>query len=178
MESDRFDKLTRRLATGISRRGAVTTLAVISGWELGGLENVDAKKKKEKKCPKACKAPQVKCTKRCHKCCPDSLGNPRVCELVPVCPESADGKYCCGKEGVECGQDCDCCGDLVCPNGECCVSFGTVCTETTACCGACEGGTCCSNQGGECESIDDCCGDLECVGANQGVQLGSCETPD
>ncbi len=179
MDGDRFDALTRLLDRETSRRGATITGTILTGAGLAsfrsGSTGAKGKKKMKKKCKPQCIAPQAKCTNKCHKCCPDSQGNPRFCELVAVCPESADGKYCCGKEGTECTQDCDCCGDLVCPSGACCVSFGTACTGETQCCGGCESGSCCSNAGGECEGDDDCCGTLTCVGENSGVSLGSCQ---
>jgi hypothetical protein len=178
MDGDRFDALTRLLGRDATRRGAATMATILAGAGLAGLYPgpIDAKrKKKKKKCKPKCISPQSKCTTKCQNCCSDSQGNLRFCELVPVCPDSADGKYCCGKEGTECTQDCDCCGDLVCPDGACCVSFGTACTDQTACCGDCESGTCCSNTGGECEEDVDCCGALTCVGENPGVSLGSCQ---
>ena len=182
MDGDRFDALTRLLGREATRRGATAVAALLAGIVLAGRKSAEAKRSKRSKRIRKlkrgpCLPPQAKCdgTFRFRTCCPDSQGNPRVCELVPVCPESADGKFCCGKERTECTQDCDCCGDLVCPSGACCVSFGTACTGETQCCGGCESGFCCSNAGGECGTTDDCCGALTCVGASPGVNLGLCE---
>ena len=163
LDSERFDNAAKLLAPGLPRRRALATLA-LSGLGLAGHDNAEAKRKKKKKCPKGCREPQQKCTDRCPKCCPDSQGTPRFCELVPVCPESADGKYCCGKEGTECGQDCDCCSDLVCPHGACCVGPGVTCDETTLCCGDCQSGECCTLEGEDCWETEDCCAGLTCEG--------------
>ena len=181
MDGDRFDTLTRLLGQETTRRGATITGTILTGAGLARFQSGSAgakgKKKKKKTCKPQCIAPQAKCTNKCHKCCPDSQGTPRVCELVPVCPESADGKYCCGKEGVECSQDCDCCGDLECsgPAGHCCVGAGTVCDDTTACCGACEGGECCTLADADCWEDEDCCFGLTCEGVvQQPLTPGKC----
>ncbi len=102
---------------------------------------------------------------------PRLQGRSPLLRARPVCPELADGKYCCGKEGTDCSEDCDCCGALVCPSGACCVSFETSGTDLTACCGNCESGFCCSNAGAECEGTNDCCGSLTCERAVPAVSL-------
>ncbi len=49
MESDRFDELTARLTTGLSRRRSVGMLGLLGLGSAVALHETDAKKKKKKK---------------------------------------------------------------------------------------------------------------------------------
>ena len=93
MESDRFDELTARLTTGLSRRRSVGMLGLLG---LGGAVAPDAAAKKKKR-------------KKKHK---QGTTTP-----APVCTPAC-GNRTCGDNG--CGGSCgECTGDLVCRNGAC-----------------------------------------------------------
>lgn len=116
MDSNRFDSVTRGLATAESRRGAVKTLAA-AGLGLGlarlGLGAADAKKKLKKQLNERCTK-----SKQCGKglrCAftegADQCGNDGLIE-----------KTCCIPLGERCDYGCECCGTSVICNGHVCQS--------------------------------------------------------
>jgi hypothetical protein len=48
MEHERFDRLTRNLAHGLTRRGAIAVLTALTGVTLAASDDADARKKKQK----------------------------------------------------------------------------------------------------------------------------------
>jgi hypothetical protein len=71
----------------------------------------------------------------------------------------------CSRPGGE-----DCCGQLECVNGGCCLPATYACTGSSCCAGLVCGNTslghvCCGNSGAPCTRADgaDCCGALLCV---------------
>jgi hypothetical protein len=90
VESGRFDELTARLASPISRRRGVGLAGLLGLGGLGIWQDADAKKKKRKK---KRKKPKTACQASC-------------------------GARTCGDDG--CGGSCgECEGELVCRNGTC-----------------------------------------------------------
>jgi hypothetical protein len=89
-----------------------------------------------------------------------------------ACATTSLGQVCCGNFEAPCtrpgGEDC--CGQLECINGGCCLPATYACTGTSCCaglvCGTTSlGRTCCGNAGVPCIRPDgaDCCGALRCV---------------
>ncbi len=89
-----------------------------------------------------------------------------------TCGTTSLGQVCCGNFESPCtrpgGEDC--CGQLECINGGCCLPATYSCTGTSCCaglvCGTTSlGHTCCGNAGAPCIRPDgaDCCGALRCV---------------
>jgi hypothetical protein len=90
-----------------------------------------------------------------------------------TCGTTSLGQVCCGNFEAPCtrpgGEDC--CGQLECINGGCCLPATYSCTGTSCCAGLVCGNTslghvCCGNAGAPCIRPDgaDCCGALRCVG--------------
>jgi hypothetical protein len=95
-----------------------------------------------------------------------------MCCAGTVCGTTSLGQVCCGNFQAKCtrpgGEDC--CGQLECINGGCCLPATYACTGTSCCtgltCGMTSlGKTCCGNAGAPCIRPDgaDCCGALRCV---------------
>jgi hypothetical protein len=89
-----------------------------------------------------------------------------------ACATTSLGQVCCGNFEAKCtrtgGEDC--CGQLECINGGCCLPATYACQGTSCCsglvCGTTSlGRTCCGNAGAPCIRPDgaDCCGALRCV---------------
>lgn len=111
MDGQRFDWLTRRLFTRISRRRVAATLAgglvtALPAVLWAGVREADAAR---------CKKPTQRCRKT-SRCCRNKKFK---------CGHSHDGgsvkKTCCGKVGAPCpGNALGCCIPLVCgPNNSC-----------------------------------------------------------
>ncbi len=127
MDGQRFDQMTRALATGMSRRRAIGLLtggATAGFAALVGRRDAAAKGKRctsDADCPnnQSC-ATNGHCTRKC-----DPL-------LVPLCP--ACQSPVCTSTGYQCQADAN---GGACPNGTCC---GGACVDTTTSagnCGAC-----------------------------------------
>jgi hypothetical protein len=89
-----------------------------------------------------------------------------------TCATTSLGRVCCGNFGMTCtrpgGEDC--CGQLECINGGCCLPATYSCSGSSCCAGLVCGTTslghvCCGNAGAPCIRPDgaDCCGALRCV---------------
>jgi len=89
-----------------------------------------------------------------------------------TCGTTSLGQVCCANFGGKCtrvgGEDC--CGQLECINGGCCLPATRPCQGTNCCLGLVCGTTslgrvCCGNAGAPCTRTDgaDCCGSLLCV---------------
>ncbi len=89
-----------------------------------------------------------------------------------TCGTTTLGRVCCGNFGMTCtrpgGEDC--CGQLECVKGGCCLPATYACTDSSCCTGLVCGNTslghvCCGNAGAPCTRADgaDCCGALRCV---------------
>jgi hypothetical protein len=117
MDGSVFDRITKRLAGGIPRRGAVTVVAATALAALTSrLASVEAVAKKNKK--KRCRSRQQTCGGR-KKCCNKSGLN--QCGEFPTLACQFTGRHCCGVEGALCDKsagnnfgNCDCCEGTVC----------------------------------------------------------------
>ena len=89
-----------------------------------------------------------------------------------VCGTTTLGRVCCGNFDMTCtrpgGEDC--CGQLECVSGRCCLPATYACSGGSCCPGLVCGTTtlgrvCCGNAGAPCRRADgaDCCGALGCV---------------
>ena len=174
MEPSRFDDLSRALGRGISRRRG---LAAVRGAALGLLaaswsRDVHARDD----CP-----PTLKRGEECKKTCECQgdyrCGAPRALTEREECGQvGEEGKpervneVCCLGPGDSCGgNDCACCGRLVCQQGRC---------RDLACSGKrqCPGSTTCLASG-SCALT--CRGELDCDGfIINGHQCGDCSLPD
>jgi hypothetical protein len=122
MDSSRFDRLSKVLACGGTRRSALGTLAAtalgISAPLLAGHE-ADAKRKKKHHKKKGkplgaiCTPGKDKC-KKGLKC--DSPTTRHTCDSTV---DDID-TWCCVPPGGKC-TECDCCGDFYCGNDSTCV---------------------------------------------------------
>lgn len=134
MEANRFDELTTRLASPLSRRRSVGLLGLFGLSSLAAASETDAKKKKKHKKKK--KPPT--CTPSCDRklCgsdgCGGSCGSCKPCE---VC----QGGACVAKaNGAACGDACH-----QCQSGQCvALANGTACGADS--CQTCQGGQCVS----------------------------------
>jgi hypothetical protein len=148
METDRFDRGTRLVASVFSRR----TLASVLG--LGALARPDlteAKKKRKKKKCKACTSCQL-CKK--GKCRPKAEGS--TCDEGRVC---AQGVCACPPGQKDSGG--------VCATPPTCLTpLDDTCTPADDCCsGTCSGSVCFfSDQGQRCHQSFDCHPPLICQG--------------
>jgi hypothetical protein len=89
-----------------------------------------------------------------------------------VCGTTSLGQVCCGNYNMTCTRSGgeDCCGQLECVSGHCCLPATYACSNASCCpglvCGTTSlGHVCCGNAGASCKRADgaDCCGALECV---------------
>jgi len=89
-----------------------------------------------------------------------------------VCGTTSLGRVCCGNYNMTCSRAGgeDCCGQLECVSGHCCLPATYACTGGSCCpglvCGTTSlGRVCCGNAGAPCKRAggEDCCGALECV---------------
>jgi hypothetical protein len=105
--------------------------------------------------------------------CPGASG----CCAGLRCGNTSAGQVCCGDFNASCtrpgGEDC--CGQLECVSGHCCLPPVTPCAGLeNACCGGricgntSAGHVCCGLAGAPCTRPggEDCCGLLECVGGH------------
>ena len=200
MDHDRFDDLTRVLATTTSRR---QFLKLLGGGLLAGLlpRNVLAGGGNSN-CANFCAQVFGANTPAAGKCTSDAAHGKGLCYTCgPAAP--AGHPPLCGQVCCSAGQDCC--------NGTCttlstdvnnCGSCGNVCTTTVAnatatctngvcgftcnagslvcgnnCCGSDQGcrtnGTCCNLKGGFCTKATDCC-QGGCLISQGGVQINQC----
>ena len=100
--------------------------------------------------------------------CPGAL----ACCAGLACATTSIGRVCCGNFGNSCtrvgGEDC--CGQLECVSGRCCLPAVRACHGGDCCGGLVCGNTsaghvCCGNRGAPCTRPggEDCCGALECI---------------
>jgi hypothetical protein len=104
MDGSTFDRLTRRLTTGSSRRQALAALVAIGlGGALASADPQLTAAKKNKKLGESCdKAKECESGLHCNK-----LFQNKVC--------NTKGTRCCAKNGTKCPHgDCDCCKGFHC----------------------------------------------------------------
>jgi hypothetical protein len=147
MTEDRFDELTRRLATGTSRRGLLKGMAAVALGGVaarvrgGGGGDAEARARVSMACAR--------------------LGQP--CNTVPgtpgnqiCCPHliCGDELVCCKDGGETCMDDTECCADHICrPNPD---GLGNRCLPP-------------GDIGAECLEDEDCLSSLACS-----VEFGTC----
>lgn len=148
MDGSQFDRLARKLGETRTRRGVAAFLAAAGTLPLLGIAGAEARKKKKKKC----KAPKVKCGKKClaaSSCCTDAdCGGNGVCQGTAC--SCFVGFHACGGTCIAdgaCCSDADC-GVGVCANGDCrCLSgqkaCGEKCIPASACCADADCGSPC-----------------------------------
>jgi hypothetical protein len=180
MDHDRFDDLTRTLATGMSRRQALKLLG--SSLLAGLLPRQVLAGGGNSACAKFCAQVFGANTPAAGKCTSDAAKGKGLC-------------YRCGPAAPAthpplCGQVC-CSAGQGCCNGTCtnlnttsnCGSCGHTCTAPTNGTATCANGTCgfTCNTGfkecnGTCIPSGNCCNDAECNGG-QTCQNGTCACP-
>lgn len=169
MDADRFDDVLRQW--GQSRRPLLGAgLGALLG--LADLTVGEARKKKKKKC----KAPKVKCGKKClpaNSCCTDAnCGGNGVCQ-TSTCACFAGFRSCngsCIPEG-NCCSSADC-GGGVCASGQC------RCLASTKVCGAgcIPEAACCTNEdcGSPCKTCQNGTCSAGCAASETCLPNGSC----
>lgn len=195
MDDSRFDRLARAFAASHTRRNMAALLATTGALSLIGLTGSDAKKKRKKK---KCKAPKVKCGKKClsaTSCCTDAncgaggfcanqtctcFTGFRPCNGTCI----AEGQCCansdCGEGGVCREGLCRClsgfkpCRDVCIPASQCCTSTdcgaGRVCLANGTCAKSCGGSVDCGTGCG--------CGSANTEGERVCVPtFGDCSAP-
>jgi hypothetical protein len=161
MDAGRFDRWTKALVAGCSRRvalRAVTSGAAAAGLtRLGWEEAAAACKQPGKPCDKAkdcchklCKRGKCRCKQLRRRCdssvtCCDSLSTACNHNEKPQCDQ--DGFRCLRLLNANCGDDCDCAVGMVCagsPLGTCCFPTGAPCGfDDSVCCSFdCAAGVC------------------------------------
>jgi hypothetical protein len=138
MESIRFDRITRELANGTSRRGLFKILA--GSAVAFGVASIGAPSSQAQE---ACADPGDECTLN-EDCC-----HGFYCNNDGVCAGAAE----CAETGGGCDADEACCGELVCGEDRTCAapeSSGPECaadaecgTDEICCSGACHAIECC-----------------------------------
>lgn len=189
MEGDRFDGLTRKMASLLSRRTVARGVAGVAGAAaLGGLligSDADAKKKKKKDCrKKGCPAPSNPCQvatctrgkkkkngRRRYTCVVSdaadgvSCGTDKICQsgtCYGTCPENSicgGGQTCCNNACVNINSDFHYCGSC---NAGCNANTADKCAGGQCKCGsgsACTGGKICTDGGCACPE-----GQTDCSG--------------
>jgi hypothetical protein len=141
MDGQRFDEITKALATGASRRQILRgVVAGLVGALASGLSREHAA------AARRCKGAGGKCTAD-RDCCQD---DPARCADGKCCPKP---RYC-ASTGTCCPPGLKCCGDGECTAGSCRKAQGEACTAGTECASSfCVDGVCCDAAcAGECEA--------------------------
>jgi hypothetical protein len=160
VDGSRFDCWTRTLSTGDRRRVLAGMLGLVAaampGRSLGTRNDpdCDATRKRGQACERTCQ-----CRGDYH------CGRPRVPEERDECGQNLNAdRVCCAGKGDSCaGNDCECCGELICEGGRCresCVGHDGIC---------CAGGRC---RGGQCVAVYTTLGD--CQGECDSGQVKVC----
>ncbi len=186
MDSSRFDRITRNLASGSSRRSLMkAALGSIGGAVLASRLGADADAARRTATspaptPVRCPGQQIPCSSSC--CCPsgsDACGAACCPTGQSVCCDGAccngqciDEEIYCPSNSIACNEIClepgQCCADADCPRGQMCSNNQCIndclpngasgCNSNVACCsGICQGGQCFATLAGNCSSI---CGAL------------------
>jgi hypothetical protein len=152
MDHERFDDLTRALATSTSRRQFLKTLAGGAAGGLLALLGIG-----EAAADDTCKPNGKKCRKNAQ-CCSNNC----VSGTCAACPS---GQRLCNGSCIpqnDCCTNADCASDQICQNGTCV----TPCTANGGICGG--DGDCCSGN---------CSNGFCCDPGQVGLSNGSCATP-
>jgi hypothetical protein len=192
MEPNRFDQLTKTLASSISRRQAlkaitVSTVGGVIGWRATGTAEAAGNSACAQWCAAvfgADTAAARRCTADaahrnssalCYTCGPASPGG-GVAPAAICCTHTRSG-YCASYTHAAC-----CTSHQVCRNGICastCTSNGGHCSGSTDCCsGNCSNGICCNSgqvalDNGTCATPCTTAGDCSCGAQFCGSNLGS-----
>ena len=185
MDHQRFDELTRALATGTSRRRVLKGIAGGAAAAIFGLGRSSGLRAQD-----AGEAPGDACTTA-------TTGMSAECSQVggtTICGDNGFGRdgdlNCCRDQGGSCAVDAGCCGAALCTNGTCgggpaggTVPLGAECTAPSQCSqlgglatcadnGFSRDGAlnCCRNLDGACTDPAQCCGIQAC---NNGVCGGT-----
>lgn len=164
MDGQRFDRMTRMLGQGKSRRTVLQTVAatVLAGG-LGrlGLENAAAAcresgeqcRRNKQCCSKRCKKGKCRCRKLGGTCKTSNQCCSQSCEPIVNC---IDCGRCCQTNDGNCEQTSDCCASAICEAGlggrkRCCVEEGEICgTFPATPLECCNGLVCDANGSGRC----------------------------
>ena len=176
MDSSSFDRITRRLAVGTSRRGGIAAL-VASALGIAGSSAAEARPEPSATCEREgarCESDADCCSDRCQR----KFGISRCAPPAPDRPDRDKKKRkkkkkkggsgdSCTADGELCTMaDSDCCGNLTCwgyPNPD---------SYSLPVVGAC--GTC-AHANVWCDTyFDDCCDGLECM-YTDGNRLATCQ---
>ena len=124
MEPSRFDDISRALGRGISRRSGLTAVPsaalglLAASWsrDVHAREDCAPTLKRGEECQKTC---ECQGDYRCG--APRALTEREECGQVGECGQrGAANEVCCLGPGDSCGgNDCACCGRLVCQQGRC-----------------------------------------------------------
>ncbi len=162
LDTNRFDQLTKELATARSRRGVLKILAG-AAFALG-VTGIKAR------------TTRAQCGNRGDTCTaqPDCCGSLNCLDGLCGGPQAG----CSGPE-ENCSLDSECCGRLTCIDGACggpsagCTFANDACESDDECCGrltCVESGVCggpsagCAADAESCTVNGDCCGSLYCEG--------------
>jgi len=148
VDQQRFDELTKAIASGVSRRGVLKTLAVGAVGGLLGLVGArGAAAKRPPPTPPPCQYLGAACsvgsdccsTMCCFGQCValNTNQNCGACDHQCTFQQLCQGGRCCQGDGVSCATDGDCCFGYPCVNGVCtrpCLSSGSFCLSDGECC--------------------------------------------
>jgi len=175
MDGNRFDELTRRLASGSSRRSFLKrSLATLAGSiGIGAATGVDAARPTPTPAPLRCPGRQTPCGSQC--CCPAGTTKcaAECCSSTAQCCDGAccngqcfGEELCCPTGRIVCNGAClqrgQCCTDANCQSGwKCGIETPHVCT--------CVPQYDCESFELECGAFEDECGNID--------NCGSCPEP-
>lgn len=171
VDGQRFDRMTRELAGGRSRRSLLAVAVTLAGASMrGGVVRAQDTL-----------GPGEPCTSD-DQC--DQFGGTQVCAENGV---AQDGPLnCCRVDAAPCSRDNDCCGTLLCSGGACRgdssraingAPLVAACASNADCAPSMAGSvicgdnlmpedpplTCCLEEGGACTIHNECCGSWDCV---------------
>ena len=193
MDRDRFDDLTRRVATeGASRRGAIRLLAAGALAALlprGGAADASGRRcvrlgkacdRDDRCCDGDCRRGECRCpsgTRPCGgRCCPsDKPCRDGVCGCVPDRKATTCRDARCGPTRNNCGEIVECggCGvGLTCAGGECQPPEQGSCPTGANSCGG--GGTITCNGRDDCACLQTTEGETRCGQYIENVFCGAC----
>src|SRR5215207_6144727 len=116
MDGKTFDRLTKGLSSGTSRRRMLGGVGAVAAGLLTG--RTAAAKARPVNNGSGCSQAGRTCTE--GSCCGSKLTCASPTELSARCGNAAQNNKCCFQPGTACHGNCECCGaDTACINGVC-----------------------------------------------------------
>ena len=119
MDDARFDRVTRALGGGVTRRGALAVAAALAGASLTDVEAKRRRKRRKRRGDENCPAPWLPLPQGCALFCSENIQ--RCDSLGCDCYASPFGQICLKRVGTPpgCESSDDCAPGYVCQAKEC-----------------------------------------------------------